>query len=131
MTGKPTDISAICAFEWYELVKYKDENVSYPFSPYRIGRCLCPCSDYGNEMTYYILTEKGKIIPCSTVRSLTKAEMNNKELQEDIRVFDLFIKKRFGDPRSSSSIEIDNSFDSPSFENKNKLSGNEVPSEYQ
>ena len=91
IAGKPTDISAISAFEWWEIVRYKIESENYPFSPYHIGRCLGPSENIGSEICFLILTEKGKVIPVSTVRYLTPSELNNPKIKEDIAKFDLYI----------------------------------------
>ena len=106
MTGKPTDIPAISAFEWWEIVKYKLEGEKYPFSSRFLGRCLGP-SYFGSELCYNVLSKKGKIIPVSTLRSLTKAELNNPVRKERIRVFDSFVRKRFGDPYSSPKTPLE------------------------
>ena len=74
MTGTPTDISAICALEWWELVMFKKEGKSYPFSHQHIGRCLGPAPNFGTESCYNILTTTGKVVPCSTLRSMTASE---------------------------------------------------------
>ena len=105
MTGKPTDISAISAFKWWEIVKYKLEGEKYPFSSRFLGRCLGP-SDFGSELCYNVLSEKGKVIPVSTLRSLTKAELNSPVLKERVSVFDSFVKERFGDPYSSPKTPL-------------------------
>lgn len=100
MTGFPTDISAISEFEWWELIKYKLEGEKYPFSSRFIGRCLGP-SDFGSEMCYNVLSQKGKVLPVSTLRSLTPAERSDPTLSERIQSFDNFIRERFGDPYTS------------------------------
>ena len=102
MTGKPTDISAISAFEWWELVKFRKEGESYPFPSYHIGRCLGPSPNFGTELCFNVLTESGKVLPVSTLRSLTQSEKVNPSMVKRIEEFDKFVYERYGDPRSSS-----------------------------
>ena len=107
MTSRPTDISAICAFGWWELVKFKMEGKTYPFPRYHIGRCLGPASNFGTELCYNVLTSAGKIMPVSTLRSLTAAEKANPNMIKRIEEFDKFIYNRYGDPRSSPEKPLD------------------------
>ena len=61
MTGEITDISNICAFEWYEWVKFRREGSSaaYPYPSERLGRCLGPARNKGNSMSQYVLVIDG------------------------------------------------------------------------
>ena len=57
MTRQPTDISHISEFKFYEWVKYKRENVQYPFSSWKLGRCLGPATNQGSGMCQYVMTK--------------------------------------------------------------------------
>ena len=102
MTGTPTDISAISAYEWWELVMFKKEGEAYPFPQQHIGRCLGPAPNFGTELCYHVLTTTGKVVPCSTLRSLTPAERANSNVIERIKEFDKYIYDKFGSPRNSA-----------------------------
>lgn len=62
MTGKPTDISKLCQFKFYQWVKYRREGQQFPIAHERYGRCLGPAKGTGNEMSQWILTEKGQVL---------------------------------------------------------------------
>ena len=107
MTGTPTDISAISVFEWWELVKFKQEGKVYPFQHSHIGRCLGPAPNFGTELCYNVLTTTGKVVPVSTLRSLTPSEKSNPKMIKRIDEFDKFVYERFGDPRNSPEEPLD------------------------
>ena len=77
MTGQPYDISNICEFEWFEWIKYRLHGQQFPYPSEKLGRCLGPSNDAGNEMSQYVLTDKGTVMTIQTLRSLTPAEMNS------------------------------------------------------
>ena len=54
--GEEGDISNICQFAWYEWVYlYNDYSTSqFPFPKSRLGRCLGPAENEGNEMTQWV-----------------------------------------------------------------------------
>lgn len=97
MTGKPTDISKLCQFKFYQWVKYRREGQQFPIAHERYGRCLGPAKGTGNEMSQWILTDKGQVLPFQTVRALTPAEINNPAQAEQRRELDKFWRKKFGD----------------------------------
>lgn len=98
MTGETTDISNICAFDWYEWVKFRREgpDAKYPYPSERLGRCLGPATNKGNSMSQYVMMETGNVIPVQTLRSLTKAEMENPKEQSIMKAFDERIESRYG-----------------------------------
>ena len=65
--GEESDISNICNFGFYELVYYWENTDSFPELKKKIGRCLGPCKDEGNEMAQYILKETGRVVTWCTV----------------------------------------------------------------
>ena len=77
MTGQSYDISNICEFEWFEWIKYRLHGEQFPYPSEKLGRCLGPSNDTGNEMTQYVLTDKGTVMTIQTLRSLMPAEMNS------------------------------------------------------
>ena len=108
MTGKPTDISNISEFKFYEWVKYKREGVQFPFTSNQIGRCLGPAIGQGSRMCQHVLTDKGNVMPIQTLRRLTPSEINSPSELEERKCFDKFIKKRFGNTlRSGLNEETD------------------------
>ena len=63
MTGKPTNISKYCEFKFYQWVRYHGEGQQFPIMHERYGQCLGPAEGTGNEMSQWILTEKGEVLP--------------------------------------------------------------------
>ena len=107
MTGQPTDISHISEFKFYEWVKYKRENVQYPFSSWQLGRCLGPARNQGSGMCQHVMTDKGNVMPIQTLRRLLPTE-NNSPFESEKRIeFDKYIHKRFGDPFKSPDEPVD------------------------
>lgn len=97
ITGKLSDISQLADFGWYEWCIYKKEGVAYPHSDKLLGRVLGPADHAGTEMSQWVLTAGGQVLPIQTLRRLTPAEMATPEIKRRQYDFDRFIKKRFGD----------------------------------
>ena len=57
------DISNICQFAWYEWVYFYDDysKSQFPFPKSRLGRCLGPENNEGNEMTQWVLKQTVKL----------------------------------------------------------------------
>ena len=74
------DISNICNFGWYEWCYYREDSRSayhkFPKALDKLGRCLGPSKDHGNEMCQWVLSESGKVKPCRTIRRLTPHELS-------------------------------------------------------
>ena len=98
MTGQPTDISNLADFKFFEWVKFRRDEVKFPFSSFQLGKCLGPASNQGNGMAQHVLTDKGKVMPIQTLRRLTPSELNNPFEIESRKSFDEFIKRKYGDP---------------------------------
>ena len=114
MTGQPSDISVLSEFKWYEWVKYKREDQSFPIGTYRLGRCLGPATNQGNKMSQFVLTEKGQVMPIQMIRKLTPSEMLNPSEVEKRKEFDAYIKQRYGDsitPPKEPIDDIPNDYD--------------------
>lgn len=97
ITGKLSDISQLADFGWYEWCIYKKEGIAYPHSDKLLGRVLGPADHAGTEMSQWVLTAGGQVLPIQTLRRLTPAEMATPEIKRRQYDFDRFIKKRFGD----------------------------------
>ena len=55
MSGQTADISAICEFEWFQLVMFYQPTEKYPNAKPTIGRYLGPATDVGTAMIHKIL----------------------------------------------------------------------------
>ena len=98
LTGDITDISAISSFDWYQWVKYRREGpeAAYPLPHERIGRCLGPAVNKGNEMSQYVLVENGSVLPIQTLRELTQSEIEDPTEVKIRREFDMKIESMYG-----------------------------------
>ena len=95
--GTHPDISNISRFEWYEWVYWRDEKAGFPLPTEVLGRALGPAENVGNLMTQWVLKSNGKVIPCRTLRALTKEEVHNPSEIRKREVFDKVISDVLGD----------------------------------
>ena len=74
LTGEVTDISNLCAFKWYEWVKFQrvGPDSAYSLPSEQLGRCLGPAKNRGNVMSQHVLTRNGSVLLIQTLRSLTQ-----------------------------------------------------------
>jgi hypothetical protein len=71
MTGKTSDISHICEFEWYEWLMYHEDK-GFPEDKAKLGRYLGPTEPgIGSVMSYYVLQSNGEVVTKRTIRKLT------------------------------------------------------------
>ena len=99
LTGELTDISNVCNFKWFEWIKYRKAREGFPMPSEKLGRCLGSAKNQGNQMSQYILTAAGEVIPTQTLRSLSESEKESEYERELRREFDRRIKIRYGDHR--------------------------------
>ena len=103
MTGSTADISHISAFGWYDWVMFRDNTPTFPDNNIVLGRYLGPATDVGGMMTAKILKENGQFVYRSTLRHLTKDEINDAVHVEMRKLFDESIDETLG----SGAIEAD------------------------
>lgn len=102
-TFQTADISNIATFGWFEWVYFledaKSSNHGFPKAREKLGRCLGPSKDHGNEMCQWVLKENGYIVPLRTLRRLTPFELSvTNETERDKRLnFMNNIRRRYGD----------------------------------
>jgi len=72
LLGYTPDISPLIQFLFYEPVYYKVHTEQFPDPSEALGRYVGVAETVGNSMSYKILTESGKIITRSVVRTATK-----------------------------------------------------------
>ena len=74
LTGDTIDISEWLDFDFYERVSYWDQKkMDMTDEQAKLGRWLGIAHRVGSDMTYWILTESGKVIARSTVQHVTIA----------------------------------------------------------
>ena len=57
--------------------------------------------NFGTELCFNVLYETGKVVPVSTLRSLTSSEKASQSIKKRIEKLDKFIHERYGSPRHS------------------------------
>jgi hypothetical protein len=75
VTGDTPDISELLEFDFYQFVKYRNQNDKD--NPIKLGRWLGIAHEVGSALTFWILKPNGKIIARSTVRPLLPDEVKN------------------------------------------------------
>ena len=90
--GHTPDISEFADFAFYDLVWYYDGPSKTESS--KLGRWLGVSHRVGVELTYWILTEAGKVISSSSVQHVTVDDWTNDERQLKIKEFNENVKKR-------------------------------------
>jgi hypothetical protein len=74
--GTDADISNQCQFGWYEWVNFREDSAKFPFQKERLGRCLGPARNEGNEMAQLVLKDNRKIVPRRTLCHLSPTELS-------------------------------------------------------
>ena len=94
--GAPGDISNICNFGWYEWIYYRDFG-NFPVAKEKLGRCLGPIENEGNEMSQSVLTAKGTVLTRRTLRKLRPSELISESEKRKRKLFDDIILNKLGD----------------------------------
>ena len=93
--GHTIDISEWLDFEFYDLVWYWDERkADMADDPKKIGRWLGIAHRVGSDMTYWILTQSGKVIARSTVQHVIHSEIRTDAIKKRVDDFDKAINAR-------------------------------------
>ena len=85
LTGETPDISEYLDFGFWDCVWYKDDG---GLSERKIGRWLGVSHRVGNAMSYYILTQAGKVVSRTTIQCITNLEMQTSEVQQFAKEYD-------------------------------------------
>jgi hypothetical protein len=75
--GHTSDISPLAEYAWYEWVKFRDTNQSFPDSKEWLGRDLGPAIDIVPAMSRKVLKINGEVMFRVSVRGLTLDEMQS------------------------------------------------------
>ena len=101
--GDQGDISNLCSFGWFEWCYYledrKASRFGFPHAIERLGRCLGPSKNVGNEMAQWVLTQAGQVVARRTLRRLTPHELSvtNETERAKRQAFMEDIRRKFGD----------------------------------
>ena len=103
MKGTGADISNICAYKWYEWLKYLDTACTYPKDKLLLGRYLGPSKYVGYMMTSKTLRHTGDRIPRSTLRPLKDWAFTDPDQIEQCLKFDILVHDALG----NTAVETD------------------------
>ena len=71
--------------------------VKIPIPAPTIGSNIRTSKKAGNMMSHWVLMAGGEVMPIQTSRALTPSKYNQPLMQDRMRDFDEFIKKKYGD----------------------------------
>ena len=98
LTGETIDISEWLDFDFYERIWYWDrKKMDMTDEQAKVGRWLGIAHRVGSDMTYWILTESGKVIARSTVQHITTTDMATDDMKVKIATFDANLLTRLDD----------------------------------
>ena len=122
LTGKPTDISHLTEYGWYDWVYFWDDAAPYPAPREALGRCLGPADHAGNAMSQWVLNRNGTVLPKQTLRPLTKTERNSEVDKQRMKDFDKAITDKFGDSVSipDESVMVEEEVE-PAYEDQEEV----------
>jgi hypothetical protein len=96
--GHTIDISEWLDFEFYDYVWYWDEAKADMSEGQRLlGRWLGIAHRIGSDMTYWIMTQSGRVIARSTVQHVTTSDLSNTAVREAIENFDNAVNQRLAE----------------------------------
>ncbi len=86
--GQTIDISEWLDFDFYDRVWYWDQpKADMTTEQARIGRWLGIAHRVGSDMTYWVLTESGRVIARSTVQHITISDMATDAIRDRVSLF--------------------------------------------
>ena len=94
--GETPDISEFASYQWYEWIKFRDQQVAFPHDNFVLGIYLGPSFDIGPAMTAKILKKNGEYVHRSTYRSLTDDELKDPLEIKEREQFDIAIENKLG-----------------------------------
>jgi hypothetical protein len=98
VTGNTIDISEWLDFDFFDRVWYWDQKkMDMTDEQARLGRWLGISHRVGSDMTYWILTESGRVIARSTVQHITVSDMATDEMKTRV-------PKLFATPLRNQSV---------------------------
>ena len=96
MSGKMSDISQFCEFEWFEWVMFWDKTAPYPNDHFRLGRYLGSSIDIGPALMAKITEENGHVLHRSLYQVLTQEEWKWEECNAECSSFMASLHQKLG-----------------------------------
>jgi hypothetical protein len=104
--GSTPDISSYALFDWYQPVYYLTPTIMYPHERKLIGRWIGVAETCVDDMSYIILSAKGKILIRKSVWSLTDEELKLDPVKERLAKLDETIHRAYGH-ESPEAVEFE------------------------
>ena len=116
VTGETPDISLISEFQWYQWIKWYDQNAPFPQDKYVLGRYCGPSFEISSAMCAKILKQNGQYVHRSTFRPLTPEEWQSEDEKKARQQFDQEIQERLGKPSNAKDFDQSLDLDTPTLE---------------
>ena len=94
LTGETLEISEYLDFTFYDWCWYND---NAGLGETKLGRWLGVSHHVGSLMSYWILTQKGNVISCTTVSQVTNLETQVNSTKSHLQEFDTAITDQLND----------------------------------
>ena len=127
LLGDTSDISHLCQFEWYEYIWWLD--ATDKLQNKKLGHYLGPSLSSGDVMCSKILTSKATVRVHSSVFPLSVEDRNSEVVKEKIGQYEAELSEKLRDRVAGlepiiEQVEIDEDFDTPSYDVYHDESGN-------
>ena len=98
ITGQTIDYSEWLDFEFYDLVWFYDQKKMDMTEDGRcLGRWLGVSHCVGSNLCYWLATQSGKVIACTTVQHVVRDDYLDTHIGEQINLFDRALEDRLND----------------------------------
>ena len=101
--GPTPDISAYAMFDYFQTVKYYTPTAHFPFQKVVLGKFLGVCEVSIDELTFYVLTDSGRVVQRKSVWALTDDE--EKIMEIEINNLGVLIAQKIGDSLEEDEVD--------------------------
>jgi len=101
--GPTPDISAYAMFDYFQTVKYYTPTAHFPFQKVVLGKFLGVCEVSIDELTFYVLTDSGRVVQRKSVWALTDDE--EKIMVIEINNLEVLIAQKIGDSLEEDEVD--------------------------
>jgi len=104
-TGFTPNIAPLCTFSFYDYCWHWMPVEGFPQERKQLGRWIGVAHDVGGPLTYWVLTEKCKVVARSSVTPLTELELKEPLIRAQAVTLDDAIKAKIGKHRTDEEVE--------------------------
>ena len=102
--GSTPDVSTYAMFDWYQYVYYWTPTAQFPFQKKELGRWVGVAENYTDVYSYYILKANGELVIRKSVWSLSQDEMQQPDIQAQLKQLDAGINQSIGDGLDDDAV---------------------------